>query len=486
MTALKRNLGWLLISQAATWSVSIVLLIVAPEKLGDKAFGQLAFALVYVGFFELFALFGVEKFLVKTVARKPDEVGRYVFNVLVEKAVTAAGLALLAIGLAIALGIDGETTLLIGAYAIGMFLNSLNAGLVGGLQGLQKMARPALWEVLRSYVGGVIGLTILLLGGPLLAYALVFNLVGLIPVLGNFTNLWPHIRKSRFIDFAIWREVFVGGFPFFILAGLLAFYGTIDIPILHAMSGNRTVGWYAVAYRWVSMPAFLAASVATAFFPALSANSVGNPQTFARMANRALQLVILFAVPAAVGIALVAHPFLDLLYGDQFKNAAPLMQLLALHIPIVGFDIILGTAAVAADRQREWVMFSVLAAIFNPLANLIAIPVTEHLFQNGAIGASVITVGTEVILMIGAISLRPVGVLDAPTVRTLLRIVVAGLAMIPVAIVLEGKPLAVIIVACAVVYGLASFALKTISISELRHWGSDDMSRTSPQTTVTG
>ena len=286
MATLKRNLGWLLVSQAATWSVSIVLLIVAPHKLGDDAFGQLAFALVYVGFFELVALFGVEKFLVKTIARKPEAVGSYVFNVLVEKAVQASALACLALALGLVFGYSTLTLSLIGAYCIGMFLNSLNVGLTGGLQGLQKMVRPAAWEIVRSYVGGIIGLTVLLTNGPLIAYALAFNIVGIIPVLGNFVNLWPEIRRHIAIDLRIWREVLVGGLPFFVLAALLAFYGTIDIPILHALSGNRTVGWYAVAYRWVSMPAFLAVSVATAFFPALSAHAGSHSAPFARMANR--------------------------------------------------------------------------------------------------------------------------------------------------------------------------------------------------------
>ena len=64
------------------------------------------------------------------------------------------------------------------------------------------------------------------------------------------------------------------------------------------------------------------------------------------------------------------------------------MQLLSLHIPIVGLDIVLGTVVVAAYWQRQWVTFSAVAAMFNPLANLLAIPLAIEWFDNGAIGAA--------------------------------------------------------------------------------------------------
>jgi O-antigen/teichoic acid export membrane protein len=229
------------------------------------------------------------------------------------------------------------------------------------------------------------------------------------------------------------------------------------------------------------MPAFLAASVATAFFPALSAQNVHIPEVFARTANRALHLVVLVATPAAIGIAVLAGPFIQMLYGPEFEQAVPLMRILALHIPIVGMDIVLGTVVVAADRQRQWVIVGVIAALFNPLLNLAAIPLTEQAFGNGAIGAAVITVFTELILMIGALRLRPAGVLDPITSRTLVRIGAASLCMVPVLMVLHDLPLGVLVVVGVLTYGVASLALRTISLSELRSWARrSDAGQTEP------
>ncbi|HEY1280930.1 MAG TPA: flippase [Acidimicrobiales bacterium] len=471
MNVIKRNLGWLLLSQAATWGCSIALLLIAPRKLGDNAFGQLSFALVYVSFFELVALFGSGTYLMKEIARDTTSLARYVVNTLILKVPLTLALIVIAIGLAIALGYSSDMVLLIGAYCLGMFFNSLNNALAGGLQGIEHMGRPALWDVARAYVGTAFGLIVLYNGGSLLAYALAFNIACAIPLIGNAFYIRPWLRTRTPIDVRLWGRILAGGTPFFIWSALLVVYGTIDIPLLERFSGNDAVGWYALAWRWVSMPAFFAASVSVAFFPALSAQRVHVPESFARTANRALHLVVFVATPAAFGIAVIADTFISTLYGGQFQEAVPLMRILALHIPIVGMDIVLGSVLVTADRQRQWVMVGVIAAIFNPLINLAAIPLTDSWFGNGAIGAAIITVMTELIMMTGAIRLRPAGVLDAPTRNLLLRIVLAGAAMIPVVLVLRPTPLPVQILAGAATYGLVSLALGTISIREIRTMG---------------
>ena len=386
MNPIKRNLGWLLFSQAATWVVSISLLLVAPRELGDKTFGQLSFVIVYVSFFDLIANMGTNTFLIKSIARDTANIDKYVVNAVAMKltiATVATGVALVIGAL---LGLSHTMMVLIVAYCIGMVLNSIGTTIGAALSGLQLMASLARWNMLQCYVGGLGSVAVLLNHGSVVWYAIVFNLSFIIPIGPNLHKLWPYLGVHKRVKPRLWKEILRGGLPFFVLAALLVVYGTIDIPLLQALTGSEEVGWYALAYRWVSVPAFFAATVGTAFFPALSAEGVALSPAFSSLANRAVRICVFVATPAAIGIALIAGPFLHLLYGNEFHQAVPLLRILALHIPIVSMDIILGSVAMAADRQRQWVIVSVIATVFNPLLNFAAIPGSQHLFHNGAIG----------------------------------------------------------------------------------------------------
>ena len=407
MNLIKRNLVWLLFAQTATWVVSISLLLVAPRVLGDRTFGQLSFVIVFVSFFELVATMGTNTFVVKSVARDADGLGRYVLNAVVMKLC----LALVFAGLALAVGgfpgivahdaspdrrlqrRDGDQ-LRGHDHRSGAHRPTAHGGsgevehhpvLRRRNRGRADSPRPRFGDRVRNHLQS---------GVP-------------DPNTVQHSQTLANLAGNRKIEPRLWPAIIKGGFPFFILAGLLVVYGTIDVPLLQAMSGSEEVGWYSLAYRWVSVPAFFAASVATAFFPALSAEGVALAPAFSSLANRAARIALLVATPAAVGIALVASPFLTLLYGAEFQRSVPLLQILAIHIPIVSLDIVLGSVVMAADRQRQWVVISVIATIVNPLLNLVAIPQSQRLFDNGAIGAAVVTVLTEVILLVGAISLRP-------------------------------------------------------------------------------
>jgi O-antigen/teichoic acid export membrane protein len=264
--------------------------------------------------------------------------------------------------------------------------------------------------------------------------------------------------------------------------GVLAIFSSIDIPLLSAMAGNATVGWYTLAYNWISLPAFFASIVITAFLPSLSAHGLELSATFTRLANRALQLVVFVSTPLAIGIVLVAGDVLALLhYRSGFDHAIPLMRILAMHMPIVGVDMVLGTVLIASDRQKRWVMVGCLAALVNPLLNLLAIPLTMHMFGNGAIGASIVTVATELLMMSGAIFLRPKGVLDMATTGYLLRCAAASLAMVPAVIACGDAWLPVKIAVGAATYALASLALRTVSVHELRQNGLQVLDRVRPQ-----
>ena len=204
-------------------------------------------------------------------------------------------------------------------------------------------------------------------------------------------------------------------------------------------------------------------------FPSLSNKALSTSSDFSRTVNKALQLAVFVGTPLAIGIALIAGNIIGLLnYDTGFHQAIPLIQILAFHIPIVSMDMILATALTAKDRQKAWLVVGCVAVVFNPMVNLIAIPFANHRYGNGAIGASVVTVATEVVMMIGAIYLRPKGVLDRTTWSFLARTVVASLVMIPPVMLAAHAPLAVKVVIGAVTFSVACVCLRLVPIRASR------------------
>lgn len=472
MGQIAKNMMTLLGSQVATWGVGFLLLVILPQQLGDRQFGQLNFAGSFVTIFGLFAGLGAATFIVKQTARDSGRVGPYVYNSLLMNLTLASLLSVAAVASAYGLGYPARTCQVVAISCIGMALSALNGSLVAGLQGQQLMARTALWNVVGRYAGCVAVIGALAAGTGLLGVALAGSLVGLPSLLGNGAQIFRQLREGARLDLRLWKVLALGGMPFLFWSLVLTVYGSIDIVLLSKMANDAVVGWYALAYRLVGVPVFLATIMVTALFPQLSADGASASPQFNALVNRGVRVAFFAGAPMAAGIALVAGDMIAFLhYSSQFTHSVPLIQILALHIPVVGVTMLLGSALMARDRQKQWVVVGFVAAIFNPLANLIAIPATTRAFGNGAVGASIITVATELVMLGGAIYLlQSDGVFDRRTLGFVLRCLAACAAMMSAVVVARDVWFPARVVIGMVTYGLASLAVGTFSATDLRHW----------------
>jgi O-antigen/teichoic acid export membrane protein len=481
LTRTKRNLSSLLLCQIVTWVVEVTTLVIVPRTLGPATYGELAFATAFLGFFGLISFLGSNTFLVKTIARDPTQVRAYMFNALVMKFVLGTLVAAAAVGTAIMLGYPLQTVLIVETGCIGMVLATMTDILAAALQGTERMGRLALWAAAQQCISAPIAIGLLLGHHGVVVYSFVIALGAAIPLVANGQQLWPEIRGRIALDLQIWKTIATGGLPFLLWNGILLVYGSVDILMLQQMSGSKTVGWYMLAYSWVGIPVFFASILSTVLLPSLSVRASRSLSDLSATINKALRLVIFAGTPMAIGIALVAGNIVSLFhYPSSFDHTVPLMQILAAHIPIVGVDMLLAVAINATDRQKAWLVVGCIAGVFNPLVNFIAIPLTGRLFADGAVGAASVTVATEVVMMIGAIYLRPRGVLDRATISFMLRTGLAGLLIIPPVLVAASAPLVIKVAIGMATFCLASFTLRLISVRDVREGGSQILKAIKP------
>lgn len=452
---------------ALTFAGSAVLAVMLPRYLGDVYLGKYAFALALTTLVGLVGNLGTASYVAKEIARDRTSAARLV----------AASMAVrLPINLAVALvtvlvvgwsGYDSVTvrTIDVLCIAVGLGVFDLLTGVLQGLHRMQAMA--AVTTVQKLVYAGLAALLLLQGGGPIdIAAAWVAGMGVGVAVAG--VAVLRDVRPDFRIGLPVVRTVFFGGLPFLVWQASLTIYGQIDTVLLSVMTHDAVVGWYSAAYRIVSIPGFVPVIAVTVLFPAMSA-AAGDDQRFGLLARRAIHVVLLLSLPMALGTMLLPFQLMDALgYPASFLNSAVPIVLLALHIPLVGVDMVIGCALQARDRQRQWAVTGVAAAILNPLTNLFAISYAQRAFGNGAIGAAAVTTLTEVFMMVVGLRLLGAGVLGWPTLENCLRILGAGLAMAGAVWLVRDLPIVVPMTTGVAVYAVASLLLGTLSIRELR------------------
>ena len=125
-----------------------------------------------------------------------------------------------------------------------------------------------------------------------------------------------------------------------------------------------------------------------------------------------------------VGAVLVAAPLVRVLYGPDFTESIPVFALLALCVPPMYLNIMANQLMIARNQQMVWTKMMALASLINPALNLVLIPYFQRTQGNGAIGASIAMVVTELVLaVIGYVLVR-----DTFTRNSVVRLLRAAVA----------------------------------------------------------
>src|SRR5215472_780193 len=441
------------LAQPISWASSVVLAILLPRTLGDANLGRFGFALGLTLLAGLLANLGISTFLTKEVARAPERASQLAINALLMR----LPLSLIAAGVAIALVVarrgDRVTEVVVIMLSAGILVDATRAVVQGTLQGLHRMTTLAAFPAVAGAVYALLAVAALTHGGGVVVVAAAYVAGQTAGLIVNVVALWRALPRAARPSQQICRLLLVGGLPFFVWQAALVVYGQIDSVLLSYLTNDAVVGWYVAAYRVVTVPIFVPMVLMTVAFPALSAAS-RDPARFNNIVRRAVQVVLLTTVPMALGVMLLPDRIIHVLHwAPSFQHSVLPIVLLAPSFPLVAVDMMIGSALNARDRQRQWALTGVAAALLNPALNLVAIPYTQARFGNGAIGAAAVTTLTEVFLMSVGLRLLPRGVLDRGTVLRCLGCLAAGLVMTAVLLPLRSAPLLLVVAVGAGTYG---------------------------------
>jgi O-antigen/teichoic acid export membrane protein len=463
----------LLSAQPITWAASLALVVFLPRYLGAEALGEATVLVTISSLAGAIASLGIPDYLVRLVATRP---GRAATDT------GAAFMLLLASSLGIASLVGGATLVLnptmprpafLLMTMVGMVIITTQMPFMSLLRGQEKHARYALLAAGSAVVGVVLGLAVLAMGGGLSGY-IVSSIVSY--ALLTLAAMWAANFRPHWVDFdfAVWKEFVRGGLPFLGSTLTLTIRGQSDRLLLAALSSATAVGWYAAAWRVVSIPIFIPTLIMTPLLPALSrCAGIDERRVFVRTLHRSIEIMMLLMFPCSATLVAIAPSIPQLLHwGDAFDHSVLPIMLLAGQMVLIGPNMAFGTALVALHRERHWLGVMVASALLDVSLNLVLIPQADRLWENGALGATLATVITEVFILGVAIAILPRGMelwRLLPSVARLL--VISGLQVAAIQVAIPVSPI-LALVASGLIWAAGVLVLRVISVADLHTgWG---------------
>jgi len=381
----------LVATQASTWAITMVWMLVVPRALGPAQLGHYIVSQGVLAVAVALGLVGLDVQLVRAVARRDPSVeiaSAWALGLSLVTASSAAGVLFCLFFL------DPAAAVLLG---LGCWAQAVGNLAFTPLLGRERPAPRALSDVAAKLVfcagsvmavegsGGV--------GGVCAAYAAGYLLHA---GLGVGWGIRAHGIRLRDARWSATRSVFRETRPLGVHLLAQSVYYRADGVMLAPIRGAAAAGVYGAAYRLFDTLSFVTTIYGLLAGPRTARLARENPQQAAREVGTGLVAMAGVAAAAVIGVFLFAGPVVGLVYGPAFEAAVLPLQLLGVALALSILTTPYSWALVAADRQAALARLSVVAAVVNVAANAVAIPLL------GITGAAATTVLTEVLLLLGS------------------------------------------------------------------------------------
>lgn len=364
---------WAFAGTAASRLLWLGALAVLARVLAPRDFGLLAFALVYITYVETVADLGTGAALIYWPERR-EEAAEVTF---VANAV--AGLGWCAVTLVAAPWVadffnSPEGVPILRALALAFPLKFLGTTHDALCQKEMRFRARLVPEVALA-AGKALTAVGLALGG-----FGVWSLVGgqLVGLAAWTVALWivvpwrPRLRGFRW-PAGLARRMFGYGRGIVAVNVLAAVTHHADLVIVGRALGARVLGLYQMAYKVPEMTVIVSVWVVSkVLFPAFSRAHAGGEE-IGRPYLAALRWIGLLAVPASLGLALVAEPLVVTVFGEAWRESAPILQALALYTGLRALGAHAGDVLKATGRPGLLAALAVVKAALVVPALLLAV-----------------------------------------------------------------------------------------------------------------
>ncbi|MBN9393167.1 MAG: flippase [Chloroflexi bacterium] len=453
------NIFYLAAGQGLSWLLASVVVLVIPAYLGPEGMGMFSTVSAISGVVAVLALLGTNVYLLREVAKNPQEAQELVGSAVV--LCVLAGLVCWSITLIVFIfsGVSDTMHQLIYISAIGSILSVSVVPLRSALQGQDKMQYNLIEVLFSKGLSTVLVFVVIALNMGILVLA-GSGLLAIIPTIFIFWRAFLKNGKTKVAkDVSTYVKLVKGGYYFLITDISFNIYLYLDTMLLAAFTNDRIVGYYSLPVRLFGSLLIAPVIVGQALLPSLSRSAANNEAENNMLARKLLQFLICLSIPIAVGTSVMAGPLIETLYKGEFNPSIPILIILGWTTIPTYLGIGLYQILVAQDRQKSWTKVMVMAIFINLGLNVILIPLYQNMTGDGAVGAAISQLATEVIIGICGFIIIGSSILNKSLLLIIVKSAAAALVMAAVIWPLREQFILLPVLLGVAIYGVLSIPL---------------------------
>jgi PST family polysaccharide transporter len=378
------NSGWLLFDKLVRAVLGLLVGVWVARYLGPTRFGELAYVLAFIAFFQAVANLGADGIIVRDIAQDRAAASRILGTAFVLRFCVGVACWIAAIAIVALMNGVNDPSVALTALAGGVLVFQAADTVDLWFQSQSQSRRTVVAKLTAYLLSSGAKIVLILTGAPLAAFAAMTaaesaaGALGLCLAYSRFPTdcRWELVQKQA-------RQLVRDSWPFMLSGISIMVYMRIDQIMIKEILGERELGLYAAALPfsqvWQVIPMVLAISLA----PVIARKKTEGESEYQNALLTVFRVFGVVSLCVSVATALASSTLIPLLYGQNYSGAAPILAIHAFSNIFV-FQGVAQSLWLTNERAgRLSLLKTLLGGIAAVGANLILLPML------GAVGAAV-------------------------------------------------------------------------------------------------
>lgn len=346
--------------------------------------------------------FGMGLIVIRDVAKRPADGGRYLSAALVMQPFLAVLAYLGLLVAAVLLGYDAELRALLALAAISLLIDALGNMCHNQLIAIERMVITAIISTAHITLLIILAAIALALDAGLWGLYAATITAGTLRSVVYWIVAWRRfgIRPVFPVDREVARSLVQNGWPLALSAFLTLTYQHVDKLLSTALIGADDTGQLTAGFVVVfGVIDLLSTTVLVAVFPLMSrVYSDGLREMFDFMLEKLSFFNLVLSLPIGIYASLLAVPLAAWVFGEGYTRTADVLQVLIWYTVVTMVFNVFAKAMLIQNRQRQLLLIRTGGLALNVVLNLLLLP------QIGVTGAAVATLIAESVILVMVLS----------------------------------------------------------------------------------
>ncbi|HEY9295704.1 MAG TPA: flippase, partial [Phormidium sp.] len=367
------NTGWLFASRILRLGLGLVVGVLLARYLGPEQFGLYNYAISFVVLFSPLATLGLDSIVIRDIVREPLSKLETLGTAFVLKLIGSfIACCLTIVGIFFLRFDDNLAHWLVGLAAVASIFQSFDV--IEFWFNSQIQSKYGIYAKYSAFIFvNVLRIVLIQMNASLIAFTwLIFiesllSAVGLVIVYqasGDNVLAWQVSIKRA-------KQLLKDSWPLLLSSLSIVIYMRTDQVMLGELASIGDIGNYAVAVRLVEVWYIIPMTLNEALFPAIVNLKKVDPEIYEKRIQRLYTLMIWMAISAAIIISYGSSHLIQLIYGEQYIEAAPILSIHAWMAASVFFGVARSSWLTTEGYLIDGRYVNILGCVINVSANLL-------------------------------------------------------------------------------------------------------------------